>query len=84
MYMNDTHPETLKVLISGYRRMSPQQKLKQINDLTKTVQLCALSRIKEQYGEISEQEQKLRLASLWIDRKTMIKAFGWDPKEKGY
>jgi len=82
--MSDTSPATRKVLIAGYRRMSPQQKLKRVSDLTKAVQQLALSRIRKQYGDISEYEQQLRLASLWLDRETMIRVFNWDPKSEGY
>ncbi len=44
----------------------------------------ALSRILKQYGPISEYEQRLRLAALWLDRKTMIRVFNWDPIKEGY
>lgn len=80
----DTSPHIQKILIEGYRRMSPQQKLKRVDELTKGVQQMALARIRQQYGEISEREQRLRLASLWLDRETMIKVFNWDPVVEGY
>ena len=28
-------------------------------------------------------EENLRIASLTLDRETMIRAFGWDPEERG-
>lgn len=80
----DTPPHIQKILIAGYRRMSPQQKLNSVNELTKSVQQLALARIRKQYGRISEREQRLRLAALWLDRETMIRVFDWDPQEKGY
>ena len=64
--------------------MPPYKKLHCVNELTKAVQQMALARIKKQYGTISEKEQRLRLASLWIDKKTMIKVFGWNPDKEGY
>jgi hypothetical protein len=82
--ITDTPPHIQELLIEGYRRMSPQQKLKRVDELTKAVQQFALARIRRQYGDISEREQKLRLASLWLDRETMIKVFDWDPSVKGY
>ncbi len=82
--MTDTSPEIQEILIAGYRRMSPQQKLKRVDELTKAVQQLALARIRQQYGNISEREQQLRLASLWIDRSTMLRVFNWDPNIKGY
>ena len=80
----DTPPHIQKILIAGYRRMSPQQKLKRVSELTKAVQQLALARIRKQYGALSEREQQLRLAALWLDRDTMIRVFHWDPRVEGY
>ena len=81
---HDTSPSIQKILIAGYRQMSPQQKLKRVSELTKAVQQLALARIRKQYGACSEREQHLRLAALWLDRDTMIRVFHWDPQVKGY
>jgi len=82
--IHDTSEKIQKLLISGYRQMSPQQKLKRVSELNKAVQQLALARIRKQYGRLSEQEQKLRLAALWLDRDTMIRVFHWDPQREGY
>lgn len=84
MKQTDTHPTIQKILIEGYRKMSPQEKMRRISELNRSIQQLALARIRKQYGDISEREQRLRLASLWLDRETMIKAFGWDPQVEGY
>lgn len=81
---DDTSPEVKKILIEGFRKMSPQQKMQCVAELNKTVQQLALARIQKQYGELPEREKRLRLASLWLDRDTMIRVFNWDPKQKGY
>ena len=81
---DDTPPHIQKILIDGYRRMTPQQKLRQVGELTKAVQQLALARIRKQYGKLSEQEEKLRLAALWLDRETMLRVFKWDPQKEGY
>ena len=80
----DTHPKIQKMMIDGYRKMSPQKKMQQVDEMTKTVQQMALARIRREYKNCSEEEQRLRLGALWLDRETMIKVFNWDPKEKGY
>lgn len=82
--LNDTPSRIQNVLIAGYRRMTPQQKLQRVNELNKAIQQLALVRIKEQYGNIPEREQRLRLAALWLDRETMVRVFNWDPQKKGY
>jgi hypothetical protein len=80
----DTPAKIQKILIEGYRRMSAQQKLQRVSELTKAVQQLALARIRKQYGELSDREQQLRLAALWLDRDTMIRVFQWDPRREGY
>ena len=82
--MKNKLSNTEKILVEGYRKMPPWEKMKRVSELNKAVQQLALSRIRKQYGDIPEQEQKLRLASLWLDRDTMIHVFGWDPQKEGY
>ena len=82
--ISDTHPKIQKMLIEHYRKMTAQQKLESVTELNHAVQQLALSRILKKYGPISEYEQKLRLAALWLDRETMIKVFNWDPLKEGY
>jgi len=50
--LNDTTPEIEKILIAGYRQMTPQQKLQRVTELTQAIQQLALARIRQQYGEI--------------------------------
>ena len=81
----DTPPEIEERLLEGYRRMTPWEKLVQVFELNRMAQQMAAMRIQAQYGpNLSERELRLRLAALWLDRETMIEAFGWDPEEKGY
>jgi hypothetical protein len=82
---SDTSPEAEAILIEGYRRMSPQDKLRQVAELNRMADTMALARIRAWYGpDLSEREEKLRLAALHIDRELMIEAFGWDPEKEGY
>jgi hypothetical protein len=83
-FTDTTDPKIEDLLIEGYRAMSPWQKLRCVDELTISVQLMALARIKSRYGNIPEREQRLRLASLWLDRQTMMHVFGWDPETHGY
>jgi cell division protein YceG involved in septum cleavage len=82
--INDTSKEAEQILIEGYRSMSAAKKLQQVSILTMTVQRMALTRIRAQYGDMSEKIEKVRLAALWIPRETMIKWFNWDPEIQGY
>lgn len=81
----DTPPEIEEILLEGYRRMPPFEKLRQVFDLNRTAQRMAALRIEARYGpNLGERELRLRLAALWLDRETMINAFGWDPEVEGY
>lgn len=84
METSDTSKEAEQFLIEGYRSMSAAQKLQQVSMLTRAIQRMALARIRAQYGAMSENVEKLRLAALWIPRETMIKLFDWDPEIQGY
>ena len=72
------------MMISGFRKMEPWKKLALSEAMTQTVIQLAAARIRKQHEGISERELRLRLASLWLDRDTMVKAFGWDPEKEGY
>lgn len=81
----DTSPSIERVLIEGYRRMTPLEKLNCVVSLNNTVQQLATVRIKAEYGSsISAKELKFRLASLWLERDLMVKIFSWDPLKQGY
>ena len=82
--MRDTHPAIEKLVVDGYRKMTPAQKLAIVNDLTVMVQQLALTDIRRRHPLADEHEQKLRLASRWIDSATMRRVFGWDPDVQGY
>ena len=81
---NDTDPRVEAILIEGYRRMSPAQKLERVRALTRAVQELALFDIRRRHPDADEREQALRLASRWIEPELMIRAFGWDVRKVGY
>jgi hypothetical protein len=81
---DDTDPAIESILIEGYRRMSPAQKLARVRDLTRAVQQLALLDIRRRHPGADDREQGLRLASRWIEPELMRRAFGWDAREAGY
>lgn len=81
----DSEPEVEEVQVELYRRMSPRERLERVAAANRAVREMARRRLLKTYGEdLSEREIKLRLASLWLDRETMIKVYGWDPESEGY
>jgi hypothetical protein len=81
---NDTHPKIEAMLIEGYRKMSPAQKLERVRALTRAVQELALLDVRRRHPGASAHEQALRVASRWIERELMVCAFGWDVRRVGY
>ena len=81
---NDTHPKIEALLIEGYRKMSPSQKLERVGALTRAVQELALMDVRRRHPDADSREQALRVASRWLDADVMVRAFGWDVREIGY
>lgn len=81
---NDTHPKIEALLIEGYRKMSPAQKLERVRALSRAVQEFALLDVRRRHPNADAREQALRVASRWIEPELMLRAFGWDVREVGY
>jgi hypothetical protein len=81
---SDTSPEAERIIIEGYRRMTPTQKLQRVESLNRALVILQKARIRADYGDIPDEEMRMRLGALRLGRETMIKVFGWDPEEKGW
>ena len=60
---DDTDPVIKALLIEGYRRMSPAQKMERVTALTRAVQELALADIRPRHPDVDDRERALRLAS---------------------
>jgi hypothetical protein len=80
----DTHPAVEALLIDGYRKMTPSQKLERVRAMTQAVQRLALLDIRRRHPDADERELALRLASRWLAPETIVAPFGWNPQERGY
>jgi hypothetical protein len=81
---NDTHPMIEAMLVEGYRKMSPSQKLERVRSLTRAVQELALADVRRRHPTADAREQALRIASRWIEPELMVRAFDWDVRKVGY
>ncbi len=79
----DTPLPVERVLVEGYRRMSPARKFARVRDLNWTLQKLALAELRALHPDDDEGLLRLRLAARSYDRQTMIAAFGWDPEAGG-
>ena len=82
--LSDTSPDAERVLIEGYRRMTPAQRLDRVFAMNRALEQLQRARIAAEYGSVPEREMRLRLASLRLGRETMVKVFGWDPDKMGW
>ena len=81
---SDTSPEVERLVIEGYRRMTPAQKMRGISDMRDAAMRFAAVGVSARYGSsISERELRLRIAALTLDRDLTVAAFGWDPRQRG-
>ena len=83
-HLSDTSPDAQRFLVEGYRRMSPTEKLRRVESMNRTLAQLQRARIRQQYGDIPEEEMRMRLGALRLGRDLMIRIFGWDPDEKGW
>ena len=81
---NDTNPAIEAILIEGYRKMTPAQKLERVGALTQTVEELSLLDVKRRHPNADAREQSLRVASRRLDPEIMNRVFGWDVHKVGY
>lgn len=81
---SDTHPAAEKVLIEGYRRMTPADKMRSVGEMYVFARGLAFADIGRRYPHADEHERRMRLASRFLEPELMLKIYGWDVKAKGY
>lgn len=80
----DTSVSAERFLVAAWSRMQPWEKFQLLRDLNATAEGMARAGVLLRHPQASEREIALRLASLRLDRTSMVNAFGWDPALKGY
>ena len=81
---SDTRPELEPIIIEGYRRMPPSQRLKMALEMSETIRDLAKAGIRKRHPGISDAELHKRLGALVLGRELSIKLNGWDPETEGY
>jgi len=64
--------------------MTPTQKLHRVASLNRQLVILQKARIRVDYGDIPDEEMRMRLGALRLGRETMIKVCGWDPEKEGW
>ena len=81
MPLFDGSPEAKQVVIERYRRMTPMEKFALIASLNRAETRRQKAAIRARYGDISDEEMRMRLGILRLGREMVIKIFGWAPDE---
>ena len=81
---SDTPLHIEQILIEGYRRMTPTQKLDRVRAMTLAIQELAMAQIRTEHPEAPQREMELRLAARWLPPEIMSRVFGWDVRSRGY
>jgi hypothetical protein len=76
----DTDPAVAALVIAAHRRMTPREKMRRVLDCNAASEAMALAGLRARHPGLSEEELRLRLATLRLGRRLMIAAFGWDPE----
>lgn len=73
----------MKVWVELLRKKTPAEKLRITLELSALATELARAGERMRHPQASEREIFLRAASRWLDRDTMIGAYGWDPEADG-
>jgi len=79
----DTSAEVHRLLIERWREMKSWQKAGIVDALSRDCEALSLAGIRQRHPDASAEEERLRLGALRVGRELMIRAFGWDPLERG-
>lgn len=80
----DTDEATERKLIELTRAMSDEKKLSLLFSMIETGRQLSFAGLKNRYPQASPEDLKKRYAALVLDRETVMKVYGWDPKIEGY
>ena len=64
--------------------MSEAERLRKVCELNRLLVKLMEAEVRQRYPNADEREMRLRVASRWLPPELMQKAFGWNPKERGF
>jgi hypothetical protein len=79
-WFRDTDPRALEVFLDLQRKMPVSQKLRTTLDMMRLLRNVAEAGVRAAYPQADEREVFLRTAARALDRETMIRVYGWDPR----
>lgn len=77
----DTSPEAWAIMQDALRSWTPRQRVERAAALTVLAHSFALAELRRRYPDEDDRKHRLRLAARYIDKETMLAAFGWAPDD---
>jgi hypothetical protein len=81
---SDTTPDAQRKHYELMGRLSPEQKLSMAFALTNTMRQLVLADLRHRFTEANDEEIRRRFIARVLPRETVIRAYGFDPKEEGF
>ena len=82
--LEDTQPDAERVLIELARATPVWRKFELVAETTETCRAFAMIGLRKRYPHANEEDLRRRIVALVLDRETVIRVYGWDPKIEGY
>jgi hypothetical protein len=76
MCPSDTSPEAWRIMLEGIRRMTPEERIGQMSELSRMVLSLAESGMRQRYPHADEREIFLRMARLTLGPELFRRAYG--------
>jgi hypothetical protein len=77
--MSDTHPDALRVWLDIQRRLTPEEKFRQVVEMYEAITAAQTVEVRRLYPAATEREVFLRVTARRLGPELMKKAYGWDP-----
>jgi hypothetical protein len=79
-YFSDTDPQAYAVWLDLQRKMTTEQKIRKVFELSDVIRRLQEAAERKRYPDASDREIFLRVAARRLDRETMLRIYGWDPR----
>jgi len=79
--LNDTDPAVKAILLAAQRRLSPEEKVRQVFAMTDLLLRLSEAGVRRLYPAADNREVFLRAAARRLGRETVARVYGWDPKD---
>ena len=80
-WMADTDPKAFRALVELRRRMTFDQKFRQMIEMSEMVLRGYEDRVRREYPQAGEREVFLRAAALRLGNETVRRVYGWSPDD---